>query len=261
MPRSLVRAALAPLALVACSSAAPASSPDVPLAHGSPWPKFRGNAAQTARGSVHATGQGGAQWKFQTGRGIFSSPVVGADGTIYFGSADQTFYALAKDGSLRCSIPTGEIIDSSGLLDDRGRVYFGSGDGVLRAADAQTGQVVWTMQADDPKTTGGFIDWFEGNVAIGADGTLYVPNDNFLVYAVDRDTGTPSWSYKMPDQTWSLPAVDAHAGALYVGNNNLLPILGKNTFSIGADGSTNWSMVSLGTVAASPLLTASSMVV
>jgi outer membrane protein assembly factor BamB len=261
MTRTPAHAALALLAVAACSSSSAATSPDVPFAHGSPWPKFRGNAAQTGRGTVHASSQGGAQWKFATGKGIFSSPVVGADGTVYFGSADQTFYALAPDGSLRWSIATGEIIDSSGLLDDRGRVYFGSGDGILRAADAQTGQIVWTMQADDPKTTGGFIDWFEGNVAIGADGTLYVPNDNFLVYAVDRETGTPSWSYKMPDQTWSLPAVDAHAGALYVGNNNLLPILGKNTFSIGADGSTNWSMVSLGTVAASPLLSASSIVV
>jgi outer membrane protein assembly factor BamB len=210
---------------------------------------------------VHASTQGGAQWKFATGRGIFSSPVVGADGTIYFGSADQTFYALAPDGSPRWSIPTGEIIDSAGLLDDRGRVYFGSGDGILRAADASTGQIVWTMQADAPQTTGGFIDWFEGNVAMAPDGTLYVPNDNFLVYAVDRDAGTPDWTYKMPDQTWSLPAVDAPSGALYVGNNNLLPILGKNTFALLPDGTTSWSAVSLGTVAASPLLAGGAIVV
>ena len=262
MPRTSARHALTLLAILGgCSSGHPPSGSDVPFAAASPWPKFRGNAAQTALGTVHASTSGGAEWKFPTGKGIFSSPIVGADGTVYFGSADQTFYALAPDGTPRWTIATGEIIDSSGLLDDRGRVYFGSGDGILRAADAQTGQIVWTMQADDPKTTGGFIDWFEGNVAIGADGTLYVPNDNFLVYAVDRDTGSQLWSYKMPDQTWSLPAVDAHAGALYVGNNNLLPILGKNTFSIAADGSTNWSMVSLGTVAASPLLTSTSIVV
>jgi outer membrane protein assembly factor BamB len=250
------------LAAGCSSSHAPGTqSPGVPFAAGSPWPKFRGNSAQTALGSVHASQQGGAQWKFATGRGIFSSPVVGADGTVYFGSADRSFYALNADGSQRWSIATGEIIDSSGLLDDQGRVYFGSGDGKLRAADAATGQIAWTMQADDPKTIGSFINWFEGNVAIGPDGTLYVPNDNFLVYAVDRTTGAPKWTYKMPDQTWSLPAVDAHAGGIFVGNNNLLPILGKNTFAIAPDGTTNWSMVSLGTVAASPLLTAGGAVV
>jgi len=205
--------------------------------------------------------EGGTQWKFPTGRGIFSSPIVAADGTIYFGSADQTFYALNADGTPRWTIPTGEIIDSAGLLDDRGRVYFGSGDGILRAADAQSGQIVWTMQADSPQSTGGFINWFEGNVALSADGTLYVPNDNFLVYAVDRDAGSVDWTYKMPDQTWSLPAVDTQAGSLYIGNNNLLPILGKNTFAIEPDGSTNWSMVSLGTVAASPLFAGAGEVV
>jgi outer membrane protein assembly factor BamB len=256
----LVRRVALPLILAAGCSSSPggsaASGPTVPFAPGSPWPKFRGNAAQTARGAVHASQQGGAQWKFPTGRGIFSSPVVGADGTIYFGSADRSFYALDASGSLRWSIATGEIIDSSGLLDDQGRVYFGSGDGTLRAADAQTGALVWSMKADDPKTIGSFINWFEGNVALGPDGTLFVPNDNFLLYAVDRATGAPKWTYKMPDQTWSLPAVDATTGGIYVGNNNLLPILGKNTFSIAADGTTNWSMVSLGTVAASPMLAA-----
>jgi outer membrane protein assembly factor BamB len=247
---------LAPLVAAACSSSHAASGPAAPFESGSPWPKFRGNAAQTGLGLVHASQQGGQQWSFPTGAGIFSSPIVAADGTIYFGSASQTFYALNADGTTRWTIPTGEIIDSAGLLDDQGRVYFGSGDGMLRAADAQSGQIVWTTPADSPQTTGAFINWFEGNVAMAADGTLYVPNDNFRVYAVDRGAGGIEWGYTMPDQTWSLPAVDVQAGTIYVGNNNLLPILGKNTFAIDPDGTTDWSMVSLGTVAASPLLDA-----
>jgi len=261
MRSPLRNVALAAL-VVACSSSHGAPpTPQVPLATGSPWPKFRGNAKQTALGPVHASTGGGAQWSFATGAGIFSSPIVAADGTVYFGSADQTFYALNADGSKRWTITTGEIIDSSGLLDDRGQVYFGSGDGILRAADAQSGQIVWTYQADSPATTGAYINWFEGNVAIGPDGTLYVPNDNYRVYALDRDAGTVDWSYTMPDQTWSLPAVDPASGTIYVGNNNLLPLLGKNTFSIAADGTTNWSVVSLGTVAASPLLAADGEIV
>ena len=92
------------LLFLACSSSSgPASSPtgaSVPLQPGSPWPKFRGNAEQTALGTVHASTQGGAQWSFATGAGIFISPIVGADGTVYFGSADQNFYALnAADGA------------------------------------------------------------------------------------------------------------------------------------------------------------------
>lgn len=244
----------------ASSQPAP-EGPRVPLDRKSPWPKFRGNAAQDGASAVRPTQTGGKLWDYRTGKGIFSSPVVGADGTIYVGSADRTFYALAPDGTLRWKHQTGEIIDSSGLLDDRGRVYFGSGDGRLRALDAATGAEVWSFTADDPKTNQAFINWFEGNVAIGPDGTLYVPNDNFFVYAIDRDTGAVRWRFKMPDQTWSLPAVDAATGALFVGNNNLLPALGKNTFGLGADGQVSWSIGTLGTIAASPMLTPDGKVV
>lgn len=245
-----------PLVVASCTSATtpPAAKPSAPLAKGAPWPKFRGDAAQTGASALSPRA-GGKLWDFRTGKGIFSSPIVAADGTIYVGSADRTFYALAADGTLRWKVLTGEIIDSAGLLDDRGRVYFGSGDGKLRALDAATGAPVWTMTADDPAVNKSFINWFEGNVAIGPNGDLYVPNDNFFVYAVDRESGQPRWRYKMADQTWSLPAVDTATGTLFVGNNNLLPLLGKNTFGIDRDGNTSWSAVTLGTVAASPMLT------
>ena len=64
----------------------------VPLSPDSPWPKFRGNAAQTGATS-RAPVLGGAMWRFETGKGIFSSPVVGGDGTIYVGT-DSGLYRL-----------------------------------------------------------------------------------------------------------------------------------------------------------------------
>lgn len=233
----------------------------VPLAPTSPWPKFRANARQDGRGRASSTAKGGARWAYPTAKGIFSSPVVGGDGTVYVGSADRTFYALAKDGSLAWKELTGEIIDSAALLDDRGRVYFGSGDGKLRARVAATGAEVWTTTADDPKVNKAFINWFEGNVAIGVDGALWAPNDDFFVYRVDRDSGAITTRIKMPDQTWSSPAFDLATGDVFVGNNNLLPLLGKNTFSFDADGGARWSASSLGTIAASPLVTKEGLVV
>ncbi|MFO0660789.1 MAG: PQQ-binding-like beta-propeller repeat protein [Polyangiaceae bacterium] len=218
------------------------------------WPKFRKNPEQTALSEVRPSKTGGARWEVVTGKGIFSSPIVGSDGTIYVGSADRTFYAIARDGTVKWSELTGEIIDSSGMLDDKGRVFFGSGDGKLRAREAATGKPIWEMQADDPSVNNAFINWFEGNVAHAADGTLYVPNDNFFVYAVNPDTGEVKWRFKMADQTWSLPAVDVSTGSLYIGNNNLLPVA-PNTYAIDSNGEEIWSTQSLGTVAASPLIT------
>jgi outer membrane protein assembly factor BamB len=227
---------------------------DVPLDALSPWPKFRRTSRQDGRSPVHPSLTGGQLWTFPTGKGIFSSPVVDGDGTVYVGSADRVFYAIARDGTLRWSRPTGEIIDSSALLDDRGRVYVGSGDGNLYALERTTGAVVWTFTADAPTGTA-LIRWFEGNVAIGADGTLFVPNDNFFTYALARADAAVRWRFRTADQTWSLPAVDAVTGRLYLGNNNLLAALGDNTFALdAATGDVLWSHGTDGTIAASPLL-------
>ncbi len=250
---------------VTTSSQSQDAGPSLPLAPGGPgvWPKFRNDAFQDGVSSVHAQKTGGALWSFQTGKGVFSSPVVAVDGTVYVGSADENFYALnAADGSLAWQIACEGIIDSAALLDDEGRLYFGAGDGMLRSADAKTGVVGWTMAADAPSVNGAYINWFEGNVGIGLDGTLYVPNDNYFVYAVDRATGTPVWRFKMPDQTWSLPAVDTqNGGTLYIGNNNMVPLLGPNAYSISPDGAQNWSDSITGTIAASPMLTSAGLVV
>jgi outer membrane protein assembly factor BamB len=250
----------APLAILLGLAACGSDAPTVPLAHGAPWPKFRADARQTGRGHAHPSLTGGALWTFPTGKGVFSSPVVAADGTIYIGSADRTFYAINPDGTKRWSHLTGEIIDSAALLDDQGKVYVASGDSHLYAFDAATGDVVWTFAADAPGPVS-IINWFEGNVAMEPDGTLVAGNDNFHLYGVHRD-GTRAWATDMPDQTWSSPAIDPASGQLFVGNNALLSILGANLASFDHDGQRVWRRTQTnGSVAASPLLTEDGAVV
>ncbi len=227
--------------------------PVVPLDPESPWPKFRQNPLQDGRAPIDPVDDGRAPWTFPTGKGIFSTPVVDASGNVWVGSADRVFYAIAPDGTERWQHRTGEIIDSSALLDDRGRVYVGSGDGSLYAFDRESGEEVWRFQADEPSVNDAFIRWFEGNVAIGTDGTLYAPNDNFCTYAIDRDTGERRWCYRTLDQTWSLPAFDSAQDLLFLGNNYLL---GMNVAAVRAgNGMRRWGRTAGGTVAASPMLT------
>ncbi len=234
----------------------PAFTYDVPLRAGSPWPKFRRTARQTGHSPVAPErDEEAALWVFPTGKGIFSTPVIDENGTVYVGSADRHFYAIDKDGAEKWRFLTGEIIDSSALLDDQGRVYFGSGDGHLYALDADTGEEVWTFAAHDPAETDAIINWFEGNVSMGPDGTLYVPNDNFLLYAIDRHTGEQVWTFELLDQTWSAPAVNPETGEIFFGNNFLLGGLDFNVIGLTADGREVWSQGTLGSTAASPLLT------
>ncbi len=248
-------ALLVGLFLFACSESGSSRKPVSPLQPDSPYPKFRGDERQSGRGFGEPRLSSDEPWVFPTGKGIFSSPIVAADGTIYVGSADQYFYALNPDGTLRWQYLTGQLIDSAALIDDRNLVYVGSGDEYLYAFHAATGEVAWKFHADPAAESLAFLSWWESNVAMGPDGTLYAPNDNFLLYAIDRDTQQVRWKYRTPDQSWSLPAIDTKFGTLYYGNNNLVASLGANTVALDAAGEKQWSASSNGSIAASPLLT------
>jgi len=236
----------------------------VPLDPASPWPKFRANALQNGRSAVlPRVDPERRPWSFHTGGGVFSSPVVDGEGTVYLGSADRSFYAIGADGRLRWSFETGGVIDSAALLDDRGRVYFGSGDAHVYALDRATGDLLWKFRADpveDVEARYGVesynVDWFEGNLAILADGTLIAPNDNFLIYALDRDTGSRRAEYLGNELMWSLPAVNARTGRMFAGSQFLAL---KNVFAFDTrTGETLWTAGGWGSNAASPLLTSSS---
>ena len=224
-----------------------------PLAPGAPWPRFRADSEQTGAAPFVTADDRGVPWVFETGKGIFSSPVISADGTIFVGSADRTFYALRPDGTERWRFVTGEIIDSAAVLDDTGGVYFGSGDGFVYALDAATGAERWRFAADAPGPRNSIINWFEGNVTLGPGGTLLAGNDNFFVYAIDRATGRQQWRAPLPDQTWSAVAYDRTRQRYYVGNNNLTGLTG-NLFSFDLSGRQKWVHRGRGTVAASPVV-------
>jgi len=244
------------LVLAATSLGCTKSSPEfeyvVPMDTESPWPKFRRTASQTGRSPVLPTDTGAAPWVFPTGKGVFSTAVIDGDSNVYVGSGDRAFYKLDKNGKELWSVLTGEVVDSSALLDDQGVVYFGSGDGFLYALDRANGSEIWSFEADPPSLHGALINWFEGNVAIGMDGTLYVPNDNRCTYAIDRNKGTSKWCFVTDDQTWSLPGLNPETNRLFMGSNYPLS---ASIFGIGADdASLLWSVPVLATVAASPMV-------
>lgn len=234
---------------------------DVPLDPESPWPKFRANEIQTGRSPVVPNiDPSNKPWTFQTGKGIFSSPVVDGDGIVYIGSADQKFYAIDKTGKLKWHVQTGEIIDSSALLDDKGRIFFGSGDGHLYALNKKDGQILWKHKAhsvEEVEKEFGVktynVNWYEGNVSMLKDGTLLAPNDNYLVYAVNREDGKRKTQFVSNEMVWSVPAVNTRTGRIFFGTCFMAM---KNIFSFdGNTGKPAWTTGTLGTIAASVLLT------
>ncbi len=215
-----------------------------------PWPTFRHDCRNTGRSPLVARYGGDRPWFFQTGKGIFSTPVVDAQGLIYVGSADHNFYALNPTGTVQWQFKTGEIIDSAAAL-GAGTVTFISGDGHMyhfrtgaERPEAASRQL-WTFQAElRPGVS--YNRWFEGNVALGPDGTFYAGNTNFNYYAVTPE-GTLKWTYSTGSNNWSMAAI-AEEGTLYWGS--------LDTFirAVSPAGQELWRTRTLGFVAASAAL-------
>ncbi len=233
---------------------------DLPLDPKSPWSKFRGNALQNGRSKVEPKISDRVPWEYQTGKGIFSSAVIDDDGTVYIGSADHYFYAITEQGLLKWRFDAKELIDSSALLDDRQRVYFGSGDGHVYCLDRNTGTQIWKFKAHSTKEVEEIfniktynLNWFEGNMAMLKDGTILAPNDNYLVYGIDRDTGKCSTQFLSNEMIWSCPAVNTDTDRLFFGSCFVAAI---NFFCFKAGtGEKIWTSGGLGTISASSMLT------
>jgi len=73
------------------------------------------------------------KWTFKTGGDVDSSPAIGSDGTIYFGSRNNYLYATNPDGSRKWRFKTGGILYSSPAIGSDGTIYVGSRDKNLYA--------------------------------------------------------------------------------------------------------------------------------
>ncbi|MCX6770530.1 MAG: PQQ-binding-like beta-propeller repeat protein [Candidatus Micrarchaeota archaeon] len=92
---------------------------------------------------------GRQRWYFQTGGWVQSTPVRFGD-SIFFGSNDGYFYSITDSGKLRFKYKTGEGIWSEPVLfSGKGgqQVSFGSNDGNIYGLDAISGEIVWSFSA------------------------------------------------------------------------------------------------------------------
>lgn len=116
-------------------------------------------------------------WQFQADLNIYGSPVVDADGTIYFDTA-RVIYALKPDGSLKWQSQTIHDCRTGPTLAADGTLYIGATDG-MNAFNSDGTEKWWFHMKS-----------VEGDPAIGPDGTIYTACGYFWVCAV-RDSGSP----------------------------------------------------------------------
>ena len=116
-------------------------------------------------------------WKFETGGPIDSSPAIGLNGNIYFGSQDNKVYALSsKTGQKIWDFETNGEVNSSPTVSPENIVLIGSMGGKFYALDGKSGKTIW-----DFSDTSGFYSSSaiaDGKVYFGsAGGNFYVLDD------------------------------------------------------------------------------------
>jgi outer membrane protein assembly factor BamB len=209
----------------------------------SAWPKYRGNPANTGRGSGYgATGK--LRWAETAGSTdrVEGSAVIGLDGTVYIGADDGNVYAFdGATGAIRWATPVQEKgVDSTPVLGADGLLYVGAGHAVV-ALDAATGAVAWRFE------TAGDV---EPSPTLAPDGTLYFGADDAKVYALDSGNGRLKWSFAFPDgeDTDSSPALGAD-GTVYIGSNKgIFYALG------GLQGDLTWTFQAIDEISGAPAI-------
>ena len=124
------------------------------------------------------------EWNFTTGGAIVSSPAVGQDGTIYFGSADGNIYALNPDGTEKWHMAIGANIRSSPAIAD-GLIYVGSASGRMYAI----GDVLPPMLSIDSPAAGSLVT---GNVTVSWTGSDSGSGISYYQYRITP--GQPAWA-------------------------------------------------------------------
>jgi outer membrane protein assembly factor BamB len=248
-------------AAVGVTTPAPAGAATraVPTEAGSPWPSMRHDRRNTGsspvRGRYH---RGDRPWSFRTAKGVFSTPIVGADETVYAGSADTWFYALGPGGRPRWRYKTGEIIDSAGVLGRPRRrggpatVTFGSGDehvyrlSTARRPLSRRARTLWRFRATRRPATGQLVNWWEGNVTMGFGGTLFAGNTGGAEYSLTPG-GRLRWLFPAGNSVWSNAAI-ADDGTVFFGSLDL------TVYAVGPRGRLKWSTGTGNFVTSSPAI-------
>ncbi len=204
------------------SSTCPAIAPDGTVYVGS-------NAFGGSSRALFAIDPDGTQkWVFPSAEGfVYSSPVVGIDGTIYAVTFSGRVYAINPDGTQKwVAGPYGGGRGTPAIGPD-GTIY-------VWASNFSTPPSLYALNPD------GTLKWrFDGYVVsppvVGHDGTIYVLNKpssvspDIYLYALDQTTGEPIW--QLP---YGMPSIGPD-GTLYAGSGD-----GSGLSAFDLDGTPRW---------------------
>ncbi len=199
---------------------------DTPYETCAPWPHFGGlyntNSRLTPLIGPSQTNAPTNSWSYITNTEVYSSPVIGQDGTIYISSGSDgidlsgNVYAMNPDGTLKWSYEAISLFYGSCAIGKDGTIYVAGlipsgevGVGIVYAFNPNNGSVKWTFTGFP--TNGATL----ASPTIGTDGTIYIASlDNYL-YAINPN-GTLKWESPSAGDSYYLicPAI-GQDGTIY----------------------------------------------
>lgn len=184
------------------------------LEHRGDWWMFGRGLTHRRQSPIPGPKAGNLKWGFNAGVRVYSSPAIGADGTIYIGSGHWStgnFYAINPDGSMKWSYPA-RGVECSPAIGVDGTIYFGTGTGNFYALNPD-GTYKWHYP------TGSIIG---SSPVIAPDGTIYFGNRSGTLYALDTE-GNLKWEYNTGYWIYGSPALGSD-GTIYIGSAGLQAI-------------------------------------
>lgn len=195
------------------------------------WWCFGRDRRHTRRSPYCGAQTGHVRWAYTTSGNVQSSPVIGANGTVYVGSYDRKLYAICPDGEKKWSCASG-IITTSPALGLDGTVYFAtrSESSVIHAVNSD-GTSKWYY------AVGGYGG--DSSPALSLDGTIYLIGSRTRLFALDPG-GALDWDFQLDGQSFSSPSI-GETGLVYLGGQ-------RNLYCVNPDGTENWSYASAASI-------------
>ena len=202
----------------------------------SSWPKMGHDLNNTGQSQYTGPQTNATKWNYTVNGSISSSPVIGSDGTIYFGSWDSHLYALNPNGTQKWNYTAGSIISVSPVIGSDGTIYFGSWDNKTYALDSN-GVQKWNYTAKGQILS---------SITIGSDGTIYFGDADKNLYALNPN-GTLKWNFTTGNITFSSPAI-GNDGTIYFGSDD------HNLYALNSNGTLKWNYTTGSYVSSSPAI-------
>lgn len=177
-------------------------------------------------GKLYAINSNGSlKWSVTLDSGTSSSPVIGVDGSIYVGSYFGRVFSISQEGIIQWSYLTDGIMCGSIVSNSFGTIYVGSYLGKSITALTRYGIKKWTFVTDSGLSS---------NLSLDKDGTLYLATRDNKVYAINDD-GSQKWVFQTEGVVHSTPIVDFD-GTVYFGS------MDSNVYAISQTGQKLWSV-------------------